>query len=74
MKEIMVIFVEALDVNLPAGQPPDASAGETDDANESIVDNHSAPPFWTWFIENPRPRSFTSVGGLAGLTLATRSA
>jgi len=55
MKEIVVIFVQAQDVNLPAGQPP--GAAKTDDASEPIVDNHSAPPFWTWFIENPRPRA-----------------
>jgi hypothetical protein len=61
-------------VNLPAGQPPDAGAAKADPADESIVDSHSAPPFWTWFIENPRPRSFTSLNSLAGLTLATRIA
>jgi hypothetical protein len=72
MKEIVVIFVQARDVNLPAGQPP--GAAKTDDALESIVDSHSAPPFWTWFIENPRPDSFTSFSSLANLTLATRSA
>jgi hypothetical protein len=74
MKEIVVIFVQARDVNLPAGQPPGGGAGKTDDANESIVDNHSAPPFWTWFIENPRPGSSTSFSSLADLTLATQSA
>jgi len=72
MKEIVVIFVQAQDVNLPAGQPP--GAAKTDDASEPIVDNHSALPFWTWFIENPRPRPFTSLSSLAGLTLATESA
>jgi hypothetical protein len=73
MKEIVVIFVQAPDVNLPEGQPPDADA-KTDPADESIVDNHSAPPFWTWFIENPRPRCFKSLNGLAGWALTTRSA
>jgi hypothetical protein len=72
MKEIVVIFVQAQDVNLPAGQPP--GAAKTDDASEPIVDNHSAPPFWTWFIENPRPRALRSFRNLAGLILANQSA
>jgi hypothetical protein len=72
MKEIVVIFVQAQDVNLPAGESP--SAAKTDHAAESIVDNDSAPPFWTWFIENPRPRFSTSIGSLAGLNLASQGA
>jgi hypothetical protein len=72
MKEVVVIFVQAQDVNLPAGES--SGAAKTEHAAESIVDNDSAPPFWTWFIENPRPRFSTSVNGLAGLTLASQSA
>jgi hypothetical protein len=74
MKEIVVVFVQARDVNLPAEQLPGASAAKIDAANESIAENDFAPPFWTWFIENPRPRSSRSFSSLADLTLATQSA
>ncbi|HEY5767924.1 MAG TPA: hypothetical protein VIS53_08825 [Candidatus Udaeobacter sp.] len=67
MKEIVVIFVEARDVNLSAGHP---SGAAKDRADKYIIDNDSVQPFWTWFIENPRPGSFRSVSSLAGLTLA----
>jgi hypothetical protein len=69
MKEIVVIFVETRDKNLPAGQP--SGTAKKNRADKSIINNDSAQPFWTWFIENPRPRSSRSFGSLTGLTLAT---
>jgi hypothetical protein len=32
-----------------------AGADKTNRVDESTTHNESAPPFWTWFIENPRP-------------------
>jgi hypothetical protein len=67
MKAIMVIFVRTRDVTLPAGQSLAISisaslqgvavvgADKTNRAGKSTIHNESAPPFWTWFIENPRP-------------------
>jgi hypothetical protein len=72
MKEIVLIFVQAQDLNLPAEQPP--GAAKTDSGDQSMVDIESAQPFWTWFIENPRPRSSRSFNSAAGLTFATQSA
>jgi hypothetical protein len=36
-----------------------AGVGETKGVDESIIDNEVASPFWTWFIENPRPTART---------------
>jgi hypothetical protein len=67
MKAIVVIFVRTRDVKLPAGQSLAISisaslqgvavvgADKTNRADKSTIHNESAPPFWTWFIENPRP-------------------
>ena len=67
MKAIVVILVRTRDVKLPAGQslasPISASLQEvavvdtdkTNRADKSTIHNGSAAPFWTWFIENPRP-------------------
>jgi hypothetical protein len=67
MKATVVIFVRTRDVKLPAGQSLAISAGgssqevavagadKTNGADKSTIHNESAPPFWTWFIENPRP-------------------
>ena len=59
----IVIWVETCDVDLAARQPlvitinerfqNVARAGET---NGTAKSNEMASPFWTWFIENPRPR------------------
>jgi hypothetical protein len=67
MKEIVVIFVKTRGVN-PAGEPPDAAKASR--ADKSITDKDSVQPFWTWFIENPRPGSSKSLS-LAGFALAT---
>jgi hypothetical protein len=72
MKEIVVIFIQAREESLPAGQSP--GAAEAEDASEPSVNSHSVPPFWTWFIENPRPRFSSSFTSLTGLTLANQSA
>jgi hypothetical protein len=69
MKEIVVIFVKTREVHLSEGRLPDDD--KTNRTDKSTIDNESAPPFWTWFIENPRPRSSRYFSSLAGLTLAT---
>lgn len=58
----IVIFVPTRDVDLAAREPlvttinerfqNVARAGET---NGEAGSNEVASPFWTWFIENPRP-------------------
>jgi hypothetical protein len=82
MKAIVVIFVRTSDVKLPTGHPLAVEisgssqgvvilgADKTDRADESTTHNESVPPFWTWFIENPRPHSSRSFGGLADLIFA----
>jgi hypothetical protein len=67
MKAIVVIFVRTNDVKLPAAQSLAPSIGaslqrvavvgsdKTNGADKSTIHNGSAAPFWTWFIENPRP-------------------
>jgi hypothetical protein len=67
MKAIVVILVRTRDVKLPAGQSLAISisaslhavaavdADKTNRADKSTIHNESAAPFWTWFIENPRP-------------------
>jgi hypothetical protein len=67
MKAIVVIFVRTRDAKLPAGQSlaisisaslqgvAVAGADKTNRADKSTIHNESASPFWTWFIENPRP-------------------
>jgi hypothetical protein len=67
MKAIVVISVQAHDVEVRAGQSlaistnaslRDGPALGSDQANRAdnlTIHNESAPPFWTWFIENPRP-------------------
>jgi hypothetical protein len=66
MKATVVIFIRARDVKLPAEQSLAlsisaslqgvvAGADKTGRANKSTIHNESASPFWTWFIENPRP-------------------
>jgi len=67
MKAIVVILVRTRDVKLPAGQSLAVSinaslqrvgvagADKTNQVDKSTIHNGSAAPFWTWFIENPRP-------------------
>jgi hypothetical protein len=62
MKAIVVIFLRTRDEKLPAGQSlaslqglAVAGADKTIGADRSTIHHESAPPFWTWFIENPRP-------------------
>jgi len=67
MKAIVVIFVRTHDVKLSAGQSLAISisaslqraavvgADKTNTADKSTIHNRSSAPFWTWFIENPRP-------------------
>jgi hypothetical protein len=63
MKAIMVIFVQT---RVPAGQPLVFTIGEGWPAiavlnidkstrAEKWPTHNEAAPFWTWFIENPRP-------------------
>ena len=69
MKDIVVIFVKTREVHLSVGRLPNDD--NTNRADKSTIDNESAPPFWTWFIENPRPRSSRYFSSLVDLTLAT---
>jgi len=60
--QTIVICVQTRDMDLAAREPlvitikerfqDVAPAGET---NGSAGSNEVASPFWTWFIENPRP-------------------
>jgi hypothetical protein len=66
----IVIFVQTSDVKLSTGQPLAVpisgnlraavilDADNTNPADKSNTHNESVPPFWTWFIENPRPAVF----------------
>jgi hypothetical protein len=81
MKATVVILVRTPDVKLPAGQPlaipisaslQDVAvlgADKTNRADKSTIHHESVPPFWTWFIENPRPTlpiySFTLEAALS---------
>jgi hypothetical protein len=67
MHKTVIILVQARDVDLPLGQPlviridgslqdvAVAGADKIDHADKSTIHNESASPFWTWFVENPRP-------------------
>jgi len=67
MKATVVIFVRAREAKLPAGESLAISistslqgggvvaADKTNRADKSTIHDESASPFWTWFIENPRP-------------------
>ena len=77
MKAIVVIFARTSDVKPPMGQPLAVpisgnsqavvilGADKTNRPDKSTTHNESVPPFWTWFIENPRPNSSKSLRGLA---------
>jgi hypothetical protein len=81
MKAIVVILVRTYDVKLLARQPFAVSisgsfqgvavsgADKKHRADKRTIRNEPVPPFWTWFIENPRPVS-RSFGGLVELTPA----
>jgi hypothetical protein len=82
MKAIVVTFVRISDVKLPIEQPLAVpisvnlqavvilDAHKTNPADKSKSCKESAPPFWTWFIENPRPQSSKSFLSLADLIFA----
>jgi hypothetical protein len=82
MKAIVVIFALASDVKPPKGQQlavpigghlqavATSRADKTNRADKSTTHNESVHPFWTWFIENPRPHSSNSFRSLANLTFA----
>jgi hypothetical protein len=67
MQKTVIILVQARDMDLPLGQPlvitidgslqdvVVAGADKTNRADKSTIHNESSLPFWTWFIENPRP-------------------
>jgi hypothetical protein len=57
MKDIVVILVQ------PQGLRAKQSrvTVETYRADKPNIDKNSAQPFWTWFIENPRPQSSASL-------------
>ena len=81
MKAIVVRVVRTRDVKLPTGDPRPvmingnsqavviSRADKTNRADKpSPNHNEWVPPFWTWFIENPRPRSSRSSRSLADST------
>ena len=78
MKTIVIVFVRMCDAKLPARQQIDGTsqeiaASEADEANhtdQSPIHTGSVSPFWTWFIENPRPQSSRSSRSLADLIFA----
>ena len=67
MQKTVIILVQARDVDLLGGQPlvitidgnlqnvALAGPSKTHRADKSTTYNESAPAFWTWFVENPRP-------------------
>jgi hypothetical protein len=67
MQKTVIIVVQARDVDLPLGQPlvvtidgslqdvAVAGAHKTNHTIKSTIHHKSAAPFWTWFVENPRP-------------------
>jgi len=67
MQKTVIILVQARDVDLLGGQPlvitidgnlqnvALAGPSKTHRADKSTIYNESAPAFWTWFVENPRP-------------------
>jgi hypothetical protein len=66
MKAIMVIFIRTPEVK-PRARPPAVPMSESlqwlkvlsadkTNQNKATIGNKSVPAFWTWFIENPRPR------------------
>jgi hypothetical protein len=83
MKAIMVVFVRTRDAEAPTGQPLALPIGgnlrdvaaltsdKTNRADKSTIHNKSVPPpFWTWFVENPRPFVSRRLRSLANLILS----
>jgi hypothetical protein len=65
MQKTVIILVQARDMDLLPGQPlvipidgmqdvALAGASKTQRSNKSAI-HETAPAFWTWFVENPRP-------------------
>ncbi len=64
---MQTLIISVQNVELPRGQPliitiegtsedvAFAGSEKTTRADKSTIRNESAPAFWTWFIENPRP-------------------
>jgi hypothetical protein len=67
MQKTVIILVQARDLDLPPGLPlvitidgglqnvAVAGTDKTNHADQSTTRHESVPPFWTWFVENPRP-------------------
>jgi hypothetical protein len=67
MQKTVIVSVQVSDVDLPPGQPlvitidgnlQDVAVSrpsKTHRADKSTIHDESAPAFWTWFVENPRP-------------------
>jgi hypothetical protein len=60
----IVVFVRTRDADLAAREPlvitinerfQDVAVARTGETNGAAGSNEVASPFWTWFIENPRP-------------------
>jgi hypothetical protein len=74
MQKTVIILVRARDMDLPPGHPlvitidsslqDVALAGpdQTNRADKSTMHIESAPAFWTWFVENPRPTRRGQLG------------
>ena len=69
MQKTVIILVAAREMHLSPGQPLVVTISDsmqdvaisivnkTSCGDESTMRHESAPAFWTWFIENPRPQS-----------------
>jgi hypothetical protein len=67
MQKTVIILVQARDVDLLPRQPlvitiddslqdiAVSDPSKTHRADKSTIHDESAPAFWTWFVENPRP-------------------
>jgi hypothetical protein len=67
MQKTVIVSVQVRDVDLPPGQPlvitidgnlqdvAVSGPSKTHRADKSTIHDESAPAFWTWFVENPRP-------------------
>ena len=67
MQKTVVIVVQAPEADLPRGQPlvittngrvqevAIARGDKANDVRKSTIHPNAVPPFWTWFVENPRP-------------------
>jgi hypothetical protein len=67
MQKTVIVSVQVRDVDPPPGQPlvitidgnlqdiAVSDPSKTHRADKSTIHDESAPAFWTWFVENPRP-------------------